>query len=144
MLLTCPLTVLISKLLEQMIGLRSSISGTMRRPLVPSTLALEGDQVFQLIITAITTDWPDGAVHLITERLDTQCQPDDQVAKIEIETELARVTMDTEESPVELFNKLANTRISFTQPGRPFADDKFYPTVIRVPPRRIMLPFRMQ
>ena len=98
------------------------------------TLALEGDQVFQLITTAITTDWPDGAAHLITERLETQCQPDDQVAKIEIETELAKVTMEKEESPVELFNKLANIRVSFTQPGRPFDDDKFYPTVIRVSP----------
>ena len=87
-----------------------------------------------MITTAITTDWPDGAAHLITERLDTQCQPDDQVAKIEIETELAKVIMDTEESPVELFNKLANVRVSFTQPGRPIADDKFYPTVIRVSP----------
>ena len=98
------------------------------------TLALEGDQVFQLITTAITTDWPDGAAHLITERLETQCQPDDQVAKIEIETELAKVTMDTEKSPVELFNKLANIRVLFTQPGRPFGDDKLYPTVIRVSP----------
>ena len=97
-----------------------------------------------MITTAITTDWPDGAAHLITERLDTQCQPDDQVAKIEIETELAKVIMDTEESPVELFNKLANVRVLFTQPGRPIADDKFYPTVIRVSPRRMMQPFKMQ
>ena len=99
------------------------------------TLALEGDQeIFQLITTAITADWPDGAAHLITEWLDTQCQPDDQVAKIEIETEVAKVTMDKEESPVELFNKLANVRVSFTQPGGPIADDKFYPTVIQVSP----------
>ena len=98
------------------------------------TLALEGDQVFQLITTAINDDWPDGAAHLITERLDTQCQPDDQVAKIEIESELAKVTMAKEESPVELFNQLANVRVSFTQPGRPIPDDKFYPTVIRVSP----------
>ena len=76
-----------------------------------------------MITTAIITDWPDGAAHLITERLETQCQPDDQVAKIEIETELAKVTMEKEESPVELFNKLANIRVSFTQPGRPFDDD---------------------
>lgn len=98
------------------------------------TLALEGDQVFQLITTAINDDWPDDAAHLITERLDTQCQPDDQVAKIEIESELAKVTMAKEESPVELFNQLANVRVSFTQPGRPIPDDKFYPTVIRVSP----------
>ena len=78
------------------------------------TLALEGDQVFQLITTAITDDWPDGGVHLITERLDAQCQPDDQVALIKIETKLARVNMDKKESPVELFNRLANVRVSFT------------------------------
>ena len=98
------------------------------------TVTLVGDQVFQFITAAITIDWPDGAAHLITERLDTQCQPDDNVAKIEIEAELAKVTMDKEESPVELFNKLANVRVSFTQPGVPIADDKFYPTVIRVSP----------
>eukprot|EP01083_Nonionella_stella_P145805 457688_1 len=33
------------------------------------TLALEGDQVFQLITAAITDDWPDGGAHLITDNL---------------------------------------------------------------------------
>ena len=71
------------------------------------TLALEGDQVFQMVMSAITPDWPNGLAHMITDKLKAQYQPQDLVADIEMEANMQRITMDTHESPLLLFNQIA-------------------------------------
>ena len=46
------------------------------------TPALEGDQVFQMVMSATTADWPNGLAHLITDKLVAQYQSHDLVAEI--------------------------------------------------------------
>ena len=52
------------------------------------TLALEGNQVFQLLTTGTNSDWPDGAAFLVCESLDRQYHPQDLVAEVEMESKL--------------------------------------------------------
>ncbi len=80
------------------------------------TLALEGDQVFQVIATAMTPDFPPGLAVLISEKLDKQYQPKDLVSIIEMDAKLMRVRMNIKESPVELFNRLASIKIAHSTP----------------------------
>jgi hypothetical protein len=55
------------------------------------TLALEGDQVFQMVMSATTADWPHGLAHLITDKLEAQYQPHDLVAEIELDAKMQRI-----------------------------------------------------
>ena len=98
------------------------------------TLALEGDQVFQMIAGAMTEDWPEGLAVLVSEKLEKQYAPKDIISAIEMEAELAKVTMDISDSPVELFNRLAGIKISFSTATNTIADEKFFTTIIRAAP----------
>jgi hypothetical protein len=100
------------------------------------TLALEGDQVFQMVMSAITPDWPNGLAHMITDKLKAQYQPQDLVADIEMEANMQRITMDTHESPLLLFNQIAALQVGYSYPGRVIADGKYYPMIIRVAPHQ--------
>jgi len=50
---------------------------------------------------------------LISEKLEKQYAPKHIISAIEMEAELAKVTMDISDSPVELFNKLAEFKKFF-------------------------------
>ena len=97
-------------------------------------MALEGDQVFQLIATAMTTDFPTGLAVLISEKLDKQYQPKDIVSSIEMDAKLMRVKMNIKESPVELFNRLASIKIAHSTPTSTILDEKFFTSVICATP----------
>ena len=98
------------------------------------TLALEGDQVFQMITSAMNSDWPEGLAVLIGEKLDKQYQPSDLISEVEMETDLLKVSMSLSESPVVLFNKLASIKIAYSKPGKVIADSEFFSTIIRQAP----------
>ena len=82
----------------------------------------------------MTEDWPEGLAVLISEKLEKQYTPKDIISAIEMEAELAKVTMDISDSPVELFNRLAGIKISFSTATNTIADEKFFTTIIRAAP----------
>ena len=100
------------------------------------TLALEGDQVFQMVMSATTADWPNGLAHLITDKLEAQYQPHDLVAEIELDAKMQSIIMETNASPLLLFNQIAALQLGYSAPGRVIPDSKFYPLIIRVAPHQ--------
>ena len=100
------------------------------------TLALEGDQVFQMVMSATTADWPNGLAHLITDKLEAQYQPHDLVAEIELDAKMQSIIMETNASPLLLFNQIAALQLGYSAPGRVIPDSKFYPMIIRVAPHQ--------
>ena len=54
-------------------------------------------------------------------KLEKQYALKDIISTIEMEAELAKVTMSITDSPVELFNRLAGIKISFSNPTNTIA-----------------------
>ena len=79
--------------------------------------------MFQMIAGAMTEDWPEGLTVLINEK---QYAPKDIISAIEMEAELAKVTISITDSPVKLFNRLAGIEISFSTATNTIADEIFF------------------
>lgn len=102
------------------------------------TLALEGDQVFQMIMASCTTEFPLGLAYLIGRKLDAHYQPHDLLSAIlfgiEMENQLSKVKMGDTDSPALMFNHLASIKVAYSYPGHVIPDEKFYTTIIRAAP----------
>ena len=71
------------------------------------TMALIGDEVFEIITNCTTTAYPDGVAHMIATELTSEYQPSDGASKLEYLNSLNEVKLTKDENPACLFNKLS-------------------------------------
>ena len=67
------------------------------------TMALVGDDVFDIIPESRTTEYPNGLRHLIAKELN-QFKPEDGTSKLEYLNALSAVKRNKESDPAKLFN----------------------------------------
>ena len=100
------------------------------------TMALVGDDVFDIITSSFTTEYHHGLAHLITAELDDQFKPDDGTSKIEYMNALSSVSMGKDSDPAKLFNKLAKIKTAYNSATNIVQESELVMTVVRVAPAK--------
>ena len=98
------------------------------------TMALIGDEVFEIITNCTTTAYPDGVAHMIATELTSEYQPSDGASKLEYLNSLNEVKLIEDENPASLFNKLSSIKMSFNTATNPVDENDLIMTVVRVAP----------
>ena len=98
------------------------------------TLSLTGDQVFNYISGAMTSEWPEGLAYLITNQLYSTFQPSDLISSIEFNARLNAVVFKENDHPNDFFNKLSAIKMEFSTGRQLIPDTKIIPTVVRCVP----------
>jgi hypothetical protein len=72
------------------------------------TMALTSEGTMGLVYKAMTTDWPNGKVHLVVAGLFKKFQPQDTITRVELRQMLNKVCMKKDEDPAKLFEQLGS------------------------------------
>jgi hypothetical protein len=98
------------------------------------TMALIGDEVFEIITNCVNEAYPDGVAHMIATELTNEYQPSDGASKLEYLNSLNEVKLAKDDNPACLFNKLSSIKMSFNTVTNPVDENDLIMTVVRVAP----------
>jgi hypothetical protein len=77
------------------------------------TMALTGEEVFEVICNSVNEDYPDGLAYLITKELMDEYQPNDGTSSLEYMNSLGQLKLKKGENPANMFNKVASIKLAY-------------------------------
>ena len=98
------------------------------------TMALIGEEVFEVICNSITEAYPDGLAYMITEELTNEYQPSDGTTSLEYLNSLNKVKLGKNENPANVFNKVAAIKMAYSTTKDRVQERDLVMTIIRVAP----------
>ena len=84
-----------------------------RKAVFSFTMALQSDALMAVVHKSKNTAFPNGLAWKITQSLFTKYRPTDEVAGVEFKRALQNITMQEDESPSKLFEKISSTEARF-------------------------------
>ena len=87
------------------------------------TMSFKTTALMNCISDAKTNNYPDGLAHLIVKGLLERYRPTGRISKLEALSELEHITMENNDEPDDLFNKIASVKQQYRNSG---IDDTIY------------------
>lgn len=100
------------------------------------TMALTGEEVFEVICNSVTENYPDGLAYQITEELKREYQPDDGTSSLEYLNKLNKLKLSKTENPAKIFNKVAAIRMSYGTTENKVQERDLVMAIIRAAPKQ--------
>ena len=100
------------------------------------TMALIGEEVFEVICNGVTENYPDGLAYQITKELKREYQPDDGTSSLEYLNRLSKLKLRKTENPLELYNKVAAIKISYGTSENKVQERDLVMAIIRAAPKQ--------
>ena len=100
------------------------------------TMALIGEEVFEVICNSVTENYPDGLAYQITLELKREYQPDDGTSSLEYLNRLSKLKLRKTENPLKLYNKVAAIKISYGTSENKVQERDLVMAIIRAAPKQ--------
>jgi len=100
------------------------------------TLAFTSDELLGMIITAQTSDWPDGLACDVIKDLFKKYKPEDIMSLVDEKVELAKIRMSPNEEPKKLFDRIIAVETRFNTKTRQIGEAEKIAVVLSQAPKQ--------
>ena len=102
------------------------------------TMAFGSEGLFGMIYKTKTTDWPSGLAHKVVAQLIKKYNPEDRMSRVELRTQLGKVSMKVTDDPNILFEQVSAIRNRFESANHAIDEDELIAVVMDKAPEVLM------
>lgn len=100
------------------------------------TLAFTSDELLRMILSAQTSEWPDGRACDVIKDLTKKYKPEDIMSLVDEKVELAKIRMSSDEEPKKLFDRIIAVETRFNTKTRQIAEAEKIAVVLSQAPKQ--------